>query len=52
MNTNRQRRTTGEPGMSGDRRAAIWIGVLYIIGTVALVLSLVVTDAVLAGPPT
>ena len=36
--------------MSADRRAAVWIGVLYIIGTVALVLSVVVTDAVLAGP--
>jgi hypothetical protein len=36
--------------MSADRKAAIWVGVLYIIGTVALVLSLVVTDAVLTGP--
>jgi hypothetical protein len=35
--------------MSADRRAAVWIGVLYIIGTVALVLSLVVSDGVLAG---
>jgi len=40
----------GAPGMSADRKAAIWIGVLYIIGTVALVLSLVVTGGVLAGP--
>jgi hypothetical protein len=40
---------TGEPGMSGERKAAVWIGVLYIIGTVALVLSFVVTDAVLTG---
>ncbi len=36
--------------MSAERKAAAWIGVLYIIGTVALVLSVVVTDAVLAGP--
>jgi hypothetical protein len=36
--------------MSADRKAAVWIGVLYIIGTVALVLSVVVTDAVLSGP--
>jgi hypothetical protein len=35
--------------MSADRKAAVWIGVLYIIGTVALVLSLVVTGGVLAG---
>lgn len=41
---------TGELGMSADRKAAVWVGVLFIIGTVALVLSLVVTDAVLAGP--
>jgi hypothetical protein len=37
-------------GMSADRKAAIWIGVLYIIGTVALVLSLVVMGGLLAGP--
>jgi hypothetical protein len=36
--------------MSGDRRAAVWIGVLYIIGTVVLVLSVVVTGGVLSGP--
>ena len=36
--------------MSADRKAAVWIGVLYIIGTVALVLSLVVTDTLLSGP--
>ena len=36
--------------MSADRKAAAWIGVLYIIGTVALVLSWVVTGAVLTGP--
>jgi hypothetical protein len=40
---------TGKPGMSADRKAAIWIGVLYIIGTVVLVLSAIVTGAVLAG---
>ena len=51
MNTNRTIAVaTGKPGMSADRKAAVWIGVLYIIGTVALVLSVVVTDAVLAGP--
>ncbi|HEY5484824.1 MAG TPA: DUF4386 family protein, partial [Propionibacteriaceae bacterium] len=36
--------------MSADRKAAVWIGVLYIIGTVVLILSGVVTDTVLAGP--
>ncbi len=36
--------------MSTDRRAAVWIGVLYIVGTVGMVLSVVVTDAVLSGP--
>ena len=36
--------------MSADRKAAVWIGVLYIIGTVALILSGVVTDTVLTGP--
>jgi hypothetical protein len=41
---------TGKPGMRADRRAAVWIGVLYIVGTVALVLSLVVTGGVLTGP--
>jgi len=51
MNTNRTiAESTGKPGMSADRKAAVWIGVLYIIGTVALVLSVVVTDAVLTGP--
>jgi hypothetical protein len=40
----------GKPGMSADRKAAIWIGVLYIIGTVALVLSLVVMGALLTDP--
>jgi hypothetical protein len=33
-----------------DRMAAIWIGVLFIIGTVTLVLSLIVTAGILAGP--
>ena len=36
--------------MSADRKAAVWIGVLYIIGTVGMVLSGVVTNAVLSGP--
>jgi hypothetical protein len=36
--------------MSADRKAAVWIGVLYIIGTVALVLSLVVMGGLLTGP--
>jgi hypothetical protein len=35
--------------MSSDRKAAVWIGVLYIIGTVGMVLGAVVTDAVLSG---
>lgn len=33
-----------------DRQAAVWVGVLFIIGTAALVLSLVFTGAVLTGP--
>ncbi len=33
-----------------DRNAAAWIGVLYIIGTVGMALSLVVTDSILSGP--
>ena len=41
---------TRKPGMSKDRKAAVWIGLLYIIGTVALVLSAVVTGALLTGP--
>jgi hypothetical protein len=50
MNTNRTIAAgPGKPGMSADRKAAVWIGVLYIIGTVALVLSLAVTGGVLAG---
>ena len=39
-----------KPGVSADRKAAVWIGVLYIIGTVALVLSAVVTGGILTGP--
>ena len=51
MNTNRGiAATTVRSGMSADRKAAIWIGVLYIIGTVALVLSLVVMGGLLTGP--
>ena len=36
--------------MSADRKAAAWIGVLYIIGTVGLVLSVSITGPVFAGP--
>ncbi len=44
MDTNRTIAVaTGEPGMSADRKVAVWIGVLYIIGTVVLILSGVVT---------
>jgi hypothetical protein len=51
MNTDRTAAAApGVPGMSADRKAAVWIGVLYIIGTVALVLSGVVTGALLTGP--
>jgi len=51
MNANRTgAAATGKPGMSADRKAAVWIGVLYIIGTVGMVLSVVVTNAVLSGP--
>jgi Domain of unknown function (DUF4386) len=51
MNTNRTIAAgTGKPGMSADRKAAVWIGVLYIIGTVAFVLSALVTGSVLTGP--
>ena len=51
MNANRTiAAAPGKPGMSADRKAAVWIGVLYIIGTVALVLSLVVMGAFLTGP--
>jgi Domain of unknown function (DUF4386) len=51
MNSNRTITVATEnPGMSADRKAAVWIGVLYIIGTVGMVLSVVVTNAVLSGP--
>ena len=51
MNTNRTiAARTAKPGMSADRKAAVWIGVLYIIGTVGLVLSVIVTGPVFAGP--
>jgi hypothetical protein len=51
MNANRMiTAAPGRSGMSADRKAAIWIGVLYIIGTVALVLSLVVMGELLTGP--
>jgi len=36
--------------MSPDRKAATWVGVLFIIGTVAGALSLLVTDSVLNSP--
>jgi Domain of unknown function (DUF4386) len=41
---------TEKPGMSADRKAAVWIGVLYIIGTVGMVHSVVVTGGILTGP--
>ena len=51
MNANRTiAAAAGKPGMSADRKAAVWIGVLYIIGTVGMVLSVVVTNDVLSGP--
>ena len=53
MNTNRTiAAAPGRPGMSADRKAAIWIGVLYIIGTVGLVLSVIVTGGILTAPTT
>jgi uncharacterized protein DUF4386 len=42
--------TTVKDGMTADRKAAVWIGVLYIIGTVGLVLSAIITGPVFAGP--
>ena len=36
--------------MSADRKAAVWIGVLYIIGTVGMVFSVIVTNRILSGP--
>ena len=51
MNTNRTiAEATGKTSMTADRKAAVWIGVLFIIGTVGMVLSGVVTNAVLSGP--
>jgi len=51
MNTSRTiAEAPGKPGMSADRKAAVWIGVLYLIGTVGMVLSVVVTNEVLSGP--
>lgn len=51
MNTNRVVAVaTVEPGLGADRKAAIWIGLLYITGTVALVLSLVVMSGLLTDP--
>jgi hypothetical protein len=50
MNANRTIAVaTVKPGMSSDRKAAVWIGVLYIIGTFGMVLSVVVTNALLSG---
>jgi hypothetical protein len=50
MNTNRTiAAAPGKPGMSADRKAAVWIGVLYIIGTVGMVLSLFATGATLTA---
>ena len=51
MNTSRTiAEAPAKPGMSADRKAAVWIGVLYIIGTAGMILSGVVTNAVLSGP--
>jgi hypothetical protein len=50
LNTNRiNPLEAGKLRTGADRRAAVWIGVLYIIGTVGLALSAVVTDGVLSG---
>jgi len=40
---------TGKTGMHADRMEAALIGVLYIIGTIGMVLSAIVTNAVLSG---
>ena len=40
----------GKAGLSADRKAAAWIGVLYVIGTLGMVLSVIVTNAILSGP--
>ena len=51
MSTNRgMAAPAGDAGIRADRMAAAWVGVLYIIGTVAMVLSAAVTNAVLSGP--
>jgi hypothetical protein len=51
MNANRTIAAgTGKPGMSADRKAAVAIGVLYLIGTVVLVLSLVVMGPLMTSP--
>ncbi len=51
MNANRTTAAaTDAPHIRADRRAAAWIGVLFIIGTVAFVLSAVVTNGVVTGP--
>ena len=50
MNTSRTMVAPARAGMSAERKAAVWIGVLYIIGTVGLVLSTIVTGPVFAGP--
>ena len=50
MNTSRTMVAPARAGMSAERKAAVWIGVLYIIGTVGLVLSMIVTGPVFAGP--
>jgi hypothetical protein len=40
----------GDTGKSADRKAAVWIGVLYIIGTAGMVLSALVTNVDLSAP--
>jgi len=51
MNTSRTiAEAPGKPGMSADRKAAVWIGLLYLIGMVGMVVSVVVTNEVLSGP--
>lgn len=50
MNTSRTMAAAARARMSADRKAAVWIGVLYLIGTVGLVLSVIVTGGVLDGP--
>ena len=51
MNTNQTIAATPvRPGLSADRKAVVWIGVLFMIGTVGMILSGVVTNAVLSGP--